>query len=908
MSRITINIDGSNPDAPRWPRMALGVLAAIFVLIVTGVLEVIGLQSGWFEPTLGSVFRTLIEIGVFILVFWVAATAVRKYRQESLQSSLSAHDSALELARIADAVPHIVWIADAEGNVIYCNQSIARLGGIAITEDGYSDFSASIHADDRQETTAVWQNSIETAADYVREHRLLSSEGTYRMHLTRAFPAFGSDGHVTKWYGTDTDIHDLTLVNETLRVSDERLRRALDAGQLGTWELDSVNKRVEWDPRSKELFGISQDAEVIYGQTIWLAIPEDEHAAVKTATAKALDPLGDGVFDVEHRVQLADGSIRWLHDLGRAEFVREKSTRKAVIMRGTVADITDQKEEETRFALLARLGDLIRTEDDPPDLLYAVARAVGDSFNAARCLFSSIDLDTGLETINRDYCRGVHSITGEVPISTHGPLVVEQLRSGKTVVVSDIGRDPRTREHYRSIPDPNRERSHIAVPLLRGGTLVASFWIADTRSRIWSSAEVRVIESIAERTWLAVEKLMSDAAMREAEAKLLTANERFVLAQKAGCVGVWDWDMAADRTYWSETMWEIYGEKPSDLNPDQAYWESHIHIDDRVSIKEKFFAMIESGKDRFSDEFRIVLDDDQIRWIQTAAKIVREPSGKPLRAYGVNLDITERKQAEEQLRSAKDRLEDRVSERTQELAESNLALLEEMDERKVAERQRIELLQRLISSQEVERRRIARDIHDQLGQRLTALRLKIASLKDTTVSSEEIALRVQRLQEIAETLDSEVSFLAWELRPTALDDLGLVDAVGAFVHEWSKHAEIEADFHSSDFPAERLDREVETHLYRITQEALNNVAKHAAAAHVTVLLERREETIVLIIEDDGGGFSHDGDHKKPHGSGGLGLIGMSERAGLIDGELEIESAPGKGTTIYVRIPFSENLT
>jgi signal transduction histidine kinase len=212
-------------------------------------------------------------------------------------------------------------------------------------------------------------------------------------------------------------------------------------------------------------------------------------------------------------------------------------------------------------------------------------------------------------------------------------------------------------------------------------------------------------------------------------------------------------------------------------------------------------------------------------------------------------------------------------------------------------------LRRLVSSQELERRRIARDLHDQLGQRLTALRLKIASLREATNELPDISTRVQRLQEIAERLDSEVSFLAWELRPSALDDLGMTEAIGAFVSEWSRHYDVAADFRSGMLLDERLPHDTETHLYRITQEALNNIAKHAFANHVTVLLELREQNLILIIEDDGRGFDAT-EIIKPRESGkGLGLLGMHERASLIGGDVEIESEPGSGTTIYVRVPI-----
>jgi PAS domain S-box-containing protein len=215
-----------------------------------------------------------------------------------------------------------------------------------------------------------------------------------------------------------------------------------------------------------------------------------------------------------------------------------------------------------------------------------------------------------------------------------------------------------------------------------------------------------------------------------------------------------------------------------------------------------------------------------------------------------------------------------------------------------AQRER-ELLHQFVRTQEDERRRIARDIHDHLGQQLTALRLRIDSLKKLSDDG-KIAQAVDEVQKAAQQIDRDVDFLAWELRPAALDDLGLRLTLKNFVEEWAKYSGIKADFHTSGLGKTQLTHEIETNLYRIAQEALNNVQKHARAQNVSVLLERRKKSIVLIIEDDGVGFNTD---KKINHPKGLGLIGMLERAALLGGTFEIESAPGKGTTVFVRVPI-----
>lgn len=294
--------------------------------------------------------------------------------------------------------------------------------------------------------------------------------------------------------------------------------------------------------------------------------------------------------------------------------------------------------------------------------------------------------------------------------------------------------------------------------------------------------------------------------------------------------------------------------------------------------------------------------------IEDHAAPILDPKGDVVGNVLVFRDVTERKLHEQEMNTIQEELELRVSHRTFELAETHAELVKEMEGNAVAEKMRIELLGRIVSGQEDERRRIARDLHDQLGQRLTALRLKIASLKDAAREDVILTPKINRLQEIALLLDSEVSYLAWELRPSALDDLGFAAALGAYIQEWSTHFDIPADFQAAKIPKRRLNEQMEIHMYRIAQEALNNVAKHSAAKQVSVVLERLDERLILIIEDDGIGFVP----KKiavPEKSGrGLGLLGMKERATLVGGEVEIESAPGSGTTIFVRIPLVPPMT
>ncbi|HFD40018.1 MAG TPA: HAMP domain-containing protein [Anaerolineae bacterium] len=229
------------------------------------------------------------------------------------------------------------------------------------------------------------------------------------------------------------------------------------------------------------------------------------------------------------------------------------------------------------------------------------------------------------------------------------------------------------------------------------------------------------------------------------------------------------------------------------------------------------------------------------------------------------------------------------------VAIENARLWEELKRRDAL---RGQLLEQVITAQEEERKRIARELHDQTGQALTSILVGLRTLE-----TDPNPMRIREIKHIvADTLD-EVRDLALELRPSVLDDLGLAPALQRYVRACAGRYHLRTDFQTVGLEEVRLPPAVETALYRIVQEALTNVARHAAADQVSVLLETRGDSVVAIVEDDGCGFEverlMDGALREQW----LGLHGMRERAELLGGKLTIESSPGAGTTVFVEVPL-----
>jgi PAS domain S-box-containing protein len=223
--------------------------------------------------------------------------------------------------------------------------------------------------------------------------------------------------------------------------------------------------------------------------------------------------------------------------------------------------------------------------------------------------------------------------------------------------------------------------------------------------------------------------------------------------------------------------------------------------------------------------------------------------------------------------------------------------------REDARRAHADLVRRMLTLQEAERQRIARDIHDDLGQHVTGLRLKLEWLAGALGTHADLPAAVAIVQDAARNVDEHIEFLLKDLRPAGLDELGLVAVLRQAVGDWSATFGIAARFRAGGLEGVRFPRDVEMQAFRIVQEALNNVHKHAAATSVEVSMERRQGRTVLTIEDDGIGVLASSSGPPPGGGRrGLGLLGMRERAAVIGGELDITSMPGRGTKVTLRLP------
>jgi len=360
----------------------------------------------------------------------------------------------------------------------------------------------------------------------------------------------------------------------------------------------------------------------------------------------------------------------------------------------------------------------------------------------------------------------------------------------------------------------------------------------------------------------------------QSAAALLDSEKRGALAIDAAELGTWRWDMAANEFSGCNRFCALLG-LPGGRSGETRWPAEDIFVvvepAHRAALTAFGNTCLESGKSG-SVEFPIQSDDRGEYWLRAAGRAEGPPNRRHV-IHGVLADI---------------------------------------DIPKRAEAERSHLLRRLASAQEEEQRRISRELHDQIGQTVTGLSLGLKALEQGLNKGSNGAAateQVRWLEQLAAQIGRDIHRTASDLRPTAIDDLGIFRAIEAYVAEWQERYRVRVDIQT--FGRDNsLPPDVAAVLYRLVQEGLTNVLKHARAGKVSIVLEKKPDGFALVLEDDGIGFDPD---NVGRGSGagqtsGLGLSGMKERVALLGGTIAVESAAGKGCTIFVRIPLEEPVT
>lgn len=345
------------------------------------------------------------------------------------------------------------------------------------------------------------------------------------------------------------------------------------------------------------------------------------------------------------------------------------------------------------------------------------------------------------------------------------------------------------------------------------------------------------------------------------ELKLFESNRRYELLSQATNDTIWDWDLISNSVGWNDGIKTIFGYSNNEMKTDISWWREYIHPEDRERVVTKISRHLEAGLKTWKDEYRFRCVNGSYKYVFDRGFILFDNQGRPTRLIGAMQDLTDRRKLEQQLTNEK------ISKQKQ-------------------------LTQATIEGQEKERSEISKELHDNINQILVTIKLYLELALDDSRLKDDL---IKRSSEKIMYCINEIRTLSKSLAPPSLNDYGLVEAITELIENIRLTKSFNIDLKVKLDSINQFNGLQQLYIYRIIQEQLNNIIKHAAAKNVWVELVENYRSIDLIIRDDGKGFN------PKEKSGGIGLTNIQNRAELLNGTLEIISAKNEGCLLKVRI-------
>ncbi|MEG4506643.1 PAS domain S-box protein [Microcoleus sp. F6_B4] len=614
------------------------------------------------------------------------ARDVTDYKQ--VEQALRESEERLQLA--VAAAQMFVWDMDLQTNQIVCSTTALDVWGVH--KGTGEEFFALIHPDDRQRMMQAAAGAIAGEQSYVQEYRVISPDGVVRWLNSQGQVYLDATGLGVRMIGVSVDItqrkqieaeRDRLLKREqSARLEAETERQRLHDILMQLPAMIAIVKGVDLvyefaNPTYLE--GTGRTSEII-GKSIRDVFPEIEGQIYFEALDRVYrtgetfivnesptywDRNGDGVLE-EAFFHCIFAAWRDAEETIQGVLIYNIEVTAQVRARQQIEQLLDnlqQKEEIQQF--LIELNEEIRAIQDPQEIMWQVVCATGQHFSVTRCTYGEIDPTQEYVIVDRDYCNGVISVVGRHHMDSFGPKLIAELKQGRTIVVDDVDRDPRTAGAGAATFDAIQTKSLLCVPLVKEGKFVALFVLHHVSVRRWTEEDVAVMERIAEKTWLAVERARAEKELRESEARLQ-------LALKIGRMGTWDWDMQTDALQWSKGHFTVLGLQPHECEPSYEVWANRVHPHDLAEAEATFQQAI-ADKKEYHHEYRLRWLDGSIHWVEARGKFTCDFQGNPKHSIGVVIDITERKQAEQEREQLLER--ERLARSEAEAAQRQLATI-----------------------------------------------------------------------------------------------------------------------------------------------------------------------------------------------------------------------------------------
>lgn len=685
----------------------------------------------------------------------------------------------------------------------------------------------------------------------------------------------------------DTEKIEQLNIKNALQQSEERYRLLIETSPYAIG-IHQDEKLIFINDAGVKLLGAKEKSEIIGLPISKIIHPhnvESSSARIKKMLAGERD-----LYPVEDKYVKLDGNSV---DVQVTAVALNYNGRLAVQV--IVLDITEQI--KTKQEILNRNKELTKLFEISLTLLESLDKKTILK-NFVNDITTLMRLDSGAIYLLKENDLKLDVTFPELPINfpdefrlaklIHHPHILEAISTNSLVVINDVSKSDFSEEEKLIIRKRNLG-SMVYLPLYVEkkviGVLILStigrtydykeheLNICHTLSNLVSIALEnsflfeRLNNNLTELQNLLVEKNNATKALKESE-------ERWQFALEGSGDGVWDWNILTNEAFFSKKWKEMHGYEEDEIKNNLQEWENRLHPLDSKRVKEIVKKHLDGKTKEYEIEYRMLCKDGSYKWVLDRGKITSfTPDGKPSRMLGTHSDISIRKRNEDEIYNSREKLR--------------------------------ALAARLESAKEEERINLARELHDNLGQSLTGLKMDISWLRkrinnEILENHKTWIEKTKSMSDLIDTIIGDVRRISHELRPNILDYLGLIPALEWYVEDFRKRTEIDCEIvlNVNDI---LLNKKTEISVYRILQEAFTNIIRHSAATRVLMIIDETEDYFIIILKDNGKGISED-EVENLHS---LGLTGMKERTIQFDGVLIIEGEKNKGTTITLKIPTRE---
>ena len=773
-----------------------------------------------------------------------------------------------------------------EGTYDYLSPSVEQVTGYTVKENQDTPLLVRqfIHPDWRDEFETWWAEIGRGEIRPEYEFQFVHKSGEVRWARQRIVLITDEAGTPVAIEGLASDVTQQKRAEEAIRESERKYRLLAENIADVVWTQDNELNFTYITPSVRQLWGYTP--EELLALSDHTLFTESSNRLVESLRQRRTEHERQGRYDITHRTEMElvrkDGSVVW------AEVV--------------ISRLVDAQGQPTGFLGVARDMSARKLAE----------RAIQESERRFRDLFEDSPISLWEEDLTRlkqyfDELKASGVDDFRAYFNRHPKALAQCAVLVDVVDVNKATLDllgARSRDDLLGNLDRVLTESSMAafteemIMLASGGTEYRGEITHRTLSGdiIWVFVHFTVPPEYRDTLSRVIVSLIDVTPRKRAEQALMESEERYRALVENSQEGVVVY-MDGTPVFINEATTRLVGYDLNDLQ--NAPPLDFIHPDDRERMER-----ITLPSDEV-DTCRVLTKDGAVKWIAFSIKPIMW-NGRDA-VLTINTDITSHKSLEGELRAIHAKMEERIVLRTAELSRANRKLKEEVEEREKAQRQILSLTKDIIRVQEAERQRIARDLHDNVAQDLSSVVLKIKTLFDGHDAIDpELHRRGESAARVMKKAVADVRSIAYGLRPPALDQLGLVRALENYCQEVAGRTRLIIDFFSAGMESGNLDSDAEINIYRMLQEAINNVAKHARATTVTVRVVRSHPDIILRIEDNGNGFDMDARLPAAAEENRMGVRSMEERARLIGGSMEIQSLVGRGTRVIFTIPLERD--